>query len=197
MKKPGAVIHMTGYGLVYGLLLAMLYIWGFLIVTNLSEGLNFGWNEIWGAVGFTAYFAFVFGALPGGAMGFIEGWILKFLTRDIQPPLEQDTYTGTRNLSFGIIGGLTFLGMASLLSVMFGAEDSLFSLVFIVLPAVVAGGASMYAVNRYMLKLRAWGSIGKAKHDHKIKNQLTYMDVADDDTSMVSESHSQSQRPHD
>ena len=28
MQKPNAIAHMTGYGIVYGLLLAMLYIWG-------------------------------------------------------------------------------------------------------------------------------------------------------------------------
>jgi hypothetical protein len=191
MRKPNAILHMTGYGLVYGLLLAMLYIWGYLILIETGDFGSMG--ATLGVIGFVGYFAFLFGALPGGIMGFIEGWLLAFLTRDLQPPMSQEKYTSTRNLSLGIIGGLTFLGMTSLLTLLFGLpslNDVFFWLIFTILPGLVAGGAAMYAVNRYMLKLRAWANIGKAKNDYKAKNQLADSDT-ESETPLATEDEAQ------
>jgi hypothetical protein len=178
MRKPNAILHMTGYGLVYGLLLAMLYIWGYLILIDTGDFGSMG--ATLGVLGFVGFYSFIFGAIPGGIMGFVEGWLLAFLTRDLQPPMSQEKYISTRNLSLGIIGGLTFLGMTSLLTLLFGLpslNDFFFWMVFTILPALVAGGAAMYAVNRYMLKLRAWANVGKAKNDYKAKNQMAYTDT--------------------
>jgi hypothetical protein len=55
---------------------------------------------------------------------------------------------------------------------------------------VIATGASMYAVQRYMLKLYKWGNIDKVKNVHKPKNHLTDTDIAEDDL-LTSESEVQ------
>jgi hypothetical protein len=188
MQKPNAVLHMTGYGLVYGLLLGMLYIWGIFMLTSFGDGgLQLG--DLFSMVMSTAYFAFIFGALPGAVMGFVEGWMLWLLTRNVQLPITEAEIAARRKVAFGVIGGLTFLGMGALLLLIFGSLLSM----LIITPPFVAGAAAVYAVHRYFLKLRAWGSIGKAKNKakHAPTNQLAYEDAADDDALLADESHQQ------
>jgi hypothetical protein len=188
MQKPNAILHMTGYGLVYGLLLGMLYIWGIFMLTSFGDGgLQLG-NMV-SMVMSTAYFAFIFGALPGAVMGFVEGWILWYLTRNVELPLTEAEIVSRRNTAFTVVGGLTFLGMGALLLLLFGGFLSM----LIITPPFVAGAAAVYAVHRYFLKLRAWGSVGKAKNKakHAPTNQLAYDDAADDDSFLADEASKQ------
>src|SRR5688572_21446434 len=162
MQKPNAILHMTGYGIIYGLLLGMLYIWGIFMLTS-TGGTDLQLRDIFSMVMGTAYFAFIFGALPGAVMGFIEGWMLWFLTRNLQLPITEAEIVARRKVALGVMGGLTFLGMGALLLLMFGNFISL----FIITPPFVAAAAAVYAVHRYFLKLRAWGSVGKTKNKAK------------------------------
>ncbi|MDQ7027850.1 MAG: hypothetical protein Q9P01_22335 [Anaerolineae bacterium] len=184
MKKPSAVLHMTGYGLVYGFLLAMLYTWSFVIVLGGTGGAD------WEAIVFTLPFGLLFGALPGAVMGFIEGWILRYKTRDIQIPLNQTDWSNTRKSARKTIGGLTFLLMFGLLSLLFGGWTNF---LLTTIPAAIAGGAAAYAVNRYMKKLRVWGNIGKMKNDYKTKNQLADTDSTNNAAHLTTETDSQIQ----
>jgi hypothetical protein len=167
MQKPNAILHMTGYGLIYGLLLAMLYIWGFFLVTSL--GAEMAWQELLSMVMSTGYFAFIFGGLPGAVLGLVEGWMLWYLTRSIQLPLLEAEIATRRKVALGVMGGITFVSMAGLLAFLFG-----FLTFLIIAPPFIAAFAAMYAVHRYFLKLRAWGNIGKAKNKakHSLTNQL-------------------------
>ena len=187
MQKPNAILHMTGYGLIYGFLLGMLYIWAFFLLSSSGGG-----GELFGMVMGTAYFAFIFGALPGAVMGFIEGWILWFLTRNVQLPITDEAFDTQRNVAFGVMGGLTFVGMGALLLMMFGG----FLNFLIIAPPFIAAFAAIYAVHRYFLKLRTWGSsIGKAKNKAKqsLTNQLAYEDSDADKQSLVDESDKEAQ----
>ena len=176
MKKPNAVLHMMGYGLIYGWLLAMLFI----MVIVLLEERNGGtmWYLSLKEFSVFGYLAFTLGAIPGVVLGFIEGWILWLFTRRVKPPVNAEQLEGIRILTTTIIGVLTFAGMASVLLLLF-SFGTLASF-FILTPATLAGGAAAYAVHRYILKLRAWANVGKAKNDHKLKNQLAYGDAPDD-----------------
>jgi hypothetical protein len=191
MQKPNAILHMTGYGLVYGLLLGMLYIWGIFMLTS-TGGTDLQLRDIFSMVMGTAYFAFIFGALPGAVMGFVEGWMLWFLTRNMQLPITEAEIAARRKVALGVMGGLTFLGMGALLLLMFGNFLSL----LIITPPFVAAAAAVYAVHRYFLKLRAWGSIGKAKNKekHGLKNQLAYEDAAEAKNYLVDKGVNQQQK---
>ena len=185
MKKPNAVLHMMGYGLIYGWLLAMLYIWGYLLLTGLISSRLTRWNDIWDALGFAGYSAFIFGALPGIVFGFLTGWILWFVTRHLQPSPHENEYVHVWKRGLKTVGGFSFVAMVSLLILLFGDlfrySPSLFPwMVLTILPAFIAAGTAMYAVHRYMLRLWAWANVGKAKNDHKLKNQLVYDDVGQD-----------------
>jgi hypothetical protein len=185
MQKPNAILHMTGYGIIYGLLLAMLFIWSILMLNMRGAGMPL--PQLFGMVLSTAYFALIFGGLPGAVMGFVEGWILWFLTRNVRLPITEAEVTSRRNTAFIAIGGLTFIGMGALLL-------SLLGISFVtIIPPFIAGAAAVYAVHRYFLKLRTWGSAGKAKNKakHAPTNQLSYEDAADDDALLADESHQQ------
>ena len=189
MRKPNAVLHMTSYGLIYGLLLGMLYIWGFFLLTSTGAGLPL--RQLLGMVMSTSYFALIFGGLPGAVMGFIEGWILWYLTRNMQMPITEAEIATRRKVAFGVMGGLTFVGMGALLTLMFGFES--FVSILIIIPPFIAAFAAMYAVHRYFLKLRAWGSVGKAKNKakHSLTNQLAYDNATDDEQVLADESRQQ------
>jgi hypothetical protein len=185
MQKPNAILHMTGYGIIYGLLLAMLFIWSILMLNMRGAGMPL--PQLFGMVLSTAYFALIFGGLPGAVMGFVEGWILWFLTRSVRLPITEAEVTSRRNTAFIAIGGLTFIGMGALLLALLGIS-------FVtIIPPFIAGAAAVYAVHRYFLKLRTWGSVGKAKNKakHAPTNQLSYEDAADDDALLADESHQQ------
>jgi hypothetical protein len=188
MQKPNAMLHMTGYGIIYGLLLAMLFIWSILMLNMRGAGMPL--PQLFGMVLSTAYFALIFGGLPGAIMGFIEGWILWFLTRNVQLPLTDAEVTSRRNIAFIAIGGLTFIGMGALLLALLGIS-------FVTtIPPFIAGAAAVYAVHRYFLKLRAWGSVGKAKNKakHAPANQLAYEDAAEPENYLVDEDVNQQQK---
>ena len=184
MRKPNAILHMTSYGLIYGLLLGMLFVWFILMNANRVDG-TMPWDVLLQAVLGTANLAFVFGALPGAVMGFIEGWILWFLTRNVQLPIIESEIATRRNVVFGVMGGLTFLGMYALISLLSGGYVGLLT----IMPPVIAAFAAIYAVHRYFLKLRAWGNVGKVKNKakHSLTNQLAYEDAAEDDGFMLSQ----------
>ena len=160
MRKPNSLLHMTLYGFIYGLLLAMLYIWGFLIISESGADV--------GTLFASAYFAFIFGALPGVVMGFVEGIILWFIVRGAPPLSDEATFKRTRNWAYGIVGSLTFLGMGAILMLLFGSQLAFLT----ILPPFIAAATALYAVRRYLLKLRAWDSVGK------IKNKARHSDEA-------------------
>jgi hypothetical protein len=186
MKKPNAVLHMMGYGLIYGWLLAMLFI---MLIAMLGE--RNGWTTWYVSLqefSVSARLAFIFGAVPGAIMGFIEGWILWLFTRHVKPQIHPEQLAGIRILTTTIIGVLTFAGMAGVLLLLFPGFMPLSPLIFI--PPIIAGGAAAYAVHRYLLKLRKWVNIGKVKNDYKAKNQLAYDDMKHDNL-LTAESESQ------
>jgi hypothetical protein len=166
----------------------MLYIWAIFMLTSFGDG-GLQLADLFSMVMGTAYFAFLFGALPGAVMGFVEGWMLWYLTRNVELPISEAEVVARRKVAFGVVGGLTFLGMGALLLLLFGSFLSL----WVITPPFVAGAAAVYAVHRYFLKLRAWGSIGKAKNKakHAPTNQLAYEDATDDDALLTDESPQQ------
>src|SRR5262245_28434817 len=122
MRKPNAILHMMGYGFVYGLLLAMLFFWGVMLV-----GLGWPWDQLptLQVVLPSLVGAFVLSAVPGAMLGFIEGWILWFLTRNMRLPLTEAEITIRHNIASGVIGSLTFLGIYALVTWLFGGYLSL------------------------------------------------------------------------
>jgi len=192
MQKPNAILHMTGYGLIYGLLLAMLYIWSILLLASLGGGVSLGGSL--SMILSTAYFALILGAIPGTIMGFVEGWLLWYLTRNIQLPITEAEIATRRKVALGVLGGLTFAGMLALFMNLFvNASFTVFMIPPYVIPPFIAAAAAMYAVHRYFLKLQAWGSGGKAKNKakHAPTNQLADEDATDDDSVLTDEASKQ------
>jgi hypothetical protein len=168
MKKPNAVLHMAGYGLAYGFMLVMLYSLVFLVLlSNFFDdtGRSIDLDEIVSKIGWTSWQAFLWGALPGGAIGFVEGWLLWLLTWDIQPPLSQHKYASAHDMAQDMIGGLTVLGAASLFFILATppASRNVWHWVVFLCPSIVPGGVAVFAVHRYMLKLRTWAKDEKIK----------------------------------
>jgi hypothetical protein len=185
MQKPNAILHMTVYGLIFGFLLAMLYIWGVLMIFGMGW-LFENWSDFFSIV---LYTPFLWGALPGAAFGFIGGLLLWFLTRNMPIPFsDKEMAVRQRVASYGA-GGLVFLGMVFVLT-----QVGLATTCLILPPPVIAAVAATYGVDRYFIKLRAWGSVGKAKNKakHSPTNQLAYDYAADDDALLTDESHQQS-----
>jgi hypothetical protein len=187
MKKPNAVLHMMGYGLVYGWLLAMLFIMVIVLLEQRNGGTT--WYVSLQEFSVSARLAFIFGAVPGAIMGFIEGWILWLFTRHVKPQIHPEQLAGIRILTVSIIGALTFAGMAGVLLLLFPIV-TLASL-YILIPATLAGGAAAYAVHRYLLKLRTWANIGKTKNDYKAKNQLADTNFTYDESPVTAKDEAQ------
>jgi uncharacterized membrane protein len=189
MQKPSAILHMMGYGLVYGFLLSVLYIFVGTI-----------WHEKNGDFVSSIEVSFFTGALPGALLGFIDGCILRFLTRYLNVPIDVTDFRQKSNLSYFIIGGLTIAGMGLLMLlpmiVIIAESDSWLTNLWFILPIPIAVIAAIYAVHRYFLKLRAWGSVGKVKNKakHTPTNQLAYDDAAEAENYLDDEGVNQQQK---
>jgi hypothetical protein len=188
MKRPNAILHMTGYGLFYGL--GILYV-GFLMFF-LWLGINDTKPEEL-SLQFSIVAAFLFGSLfgtlPGLVIGFIEGCILWSLTRTFELPMSKTKFENKRKYAMKFIGCFAFIAMLFLMGLLY--DDSMVALLFIVIPSFLAAAEGAYAVHRYMLKLRAWANVGKVKNDHKLKNQLTDTDFRQNGVPLTNEAESQ------
>ena len=161
MKKPSAVGHMTVYGLIYGFLLAMIYV---LIVNQISAE-NLSLSETIGLFALMAWVSSLAGAVPGVVLGFISGYVLHLFTYRIHIPIDVIGLRQWRNLSYFVVGSLTLAGMSCIsfmmLILVFASSappPTRWDMLWIGVPMPIATFAAVYAVHRYFLKLRTWGS---------------------------------------
>jgi hypothetical protein len=185
MRKPNAILHMTVYGLIYGFLLAMVYVWGVVMIT----GMGWLFRNQTDFFHMVLYTPFVWGALPGAVFGFIGGWILWFLTWNIQLPFIEKEMAARQQVASWVIGGLACLGMGVVLTQLNMGSMAC----FLIPPPLIAAVTAAYAIDRYFLKLHAWGNIGKMKNKAKLglTNQLAYEDTAADASFLEAESPEQ------
>lgn len=156
--KPNALTYMIEWGFLSGFVLTFLYF----IFSAIPAAINFSDYVLGSPIiifTFVAIFfmSSVFGGILGGALGFVYGNFLSYLTRKIEKPRIETNINLYRLIAYPSIFTLT-----ALLSVLFFADSSLtFRLLFTIISAMTAS----YGTHRYLLNLYQW-----SKPSHKTKN---------------------------
>jgi hypothetical protein len=183
MKRPNAVSHMMGYGLILGFLLCMLFLWSIIGIQALLDASLFN-NGMWGNLATSVFISCIVGAIPGLVLGYINGWFLWHVTYQIEFPLNSLAFQKWSKVSGVLIAILTFIGMAIFtLPAALIASITHWDIVWLSVPVLLATFAAFYGVHRYMLKLHAWSQLHteKPKTRRTLKHQLAYDDDATDD----------------
>lgn len=164
MRKPNAIWHMLKWGGILGACLGILFataVMFFFIVANDAPILDNGLRELIFALIYPIFYGGFFGIVPGLILGCLDGLVLWYLLRDIQPPVNPMDIQARRPLIYSAMTVITFLGAVAL----WGFAFNTFTDFFILVPAVIANFAAWYAARRYLTKLIALDE--KAKHKAK------------------------------
>jgi uncharacterized membrane protein len=144
MKKPNALIHMTLWGLLTGIISGFAYP---LLMT--SFGIDFAWEGI-------LVMATLYGALPGLGMGLITGGMIHYYLRDI----DEDTFEAQAEKSRKWVAAFAFFGTTIFMMLAFSPnifKDVMPSTIIPIVTAIVAAimtEAYLGRINRKREKLK-------------------------------------------
>jgi hypothetical protein len=185
IKRPSAKEHTEQYGMIYGFLLAMLYL--FLGDTLFRFNNSIPIFERLIAYGFIAVFC---GAVLGIVMGGFIGGNVDFYLRSQSFPMDERTFQRTGRIVQILTASSCLLVMVLLMGFyLFLAlrhPTSFRGFFWFSLPMGVSTIAAMYSTHRYMQKLKVLGFVHerKSKAKHEMSHQMAG-DVAADDNIVI------------
>lgn len=169
-KQPSLFWHMVKWGLMSGTILAALFITFISALFDSFSGVGLLLNPS------TWFFSFMFGGLVGVFLGAIEATVIQGRVRSLPRPF---TKVAMLNHRFGIYSRAFIVPLVahlliSLTIMILGDTEWGFFYGFIIgIPIIIASIASVYAVHRYLFRLRLYdmqNSDGIGKRKHKAKN---------------------------